>query len=219
MQMKTTKDNLRQALGLRENRNLSQLTHDYACVAVILHETSAGDLDLAVIRRAEIKTDPWAGHLALPGGRREEHDADDIQAAVREAREEIGISLNSAQALGQIHDIQARRGGTLLKFFLRPVVFLIEEKGQANLDPMEVAQLYWIPLSHFLEPKNHLLFAWDHNGKKVQLPGIRFPDGKIFWGLSYMLMTDFIERLAEARLDTQMQSLAQLSDLSHWHKY
>ena len=214
--MKKTKDYLRQAIASRPNRDLSALSHDYACVALILHETKSADLEIAVIRRAEVETDPWAGHLAFPGGRREPSDPDDIFSAARETREEIGIALDMDAAIGRIDDVQARRGGNLLNFFLRPVVFMVEAKGDAVLDPLEVAHLYWMPLSQFLDPSNHLMFRWDRDGGKMDLPGIRFPDGKIFWGLSYMLLTDFVRRLADARLHAQLSALGQLSNLAHW---
>ena len=42
---------------------------------------------LLLIRRAEREGDPWSGHLALPGGRRDESDTDLLATALRETFE------------------------------------------------------------------------------------------------------------------------------------
>jgi hypothetical protein len=55
-----------------------------AAVAVILAGAMA---DVALIRRSERPDDPWSGHMALPGGRKDPVDADLWASAERETRE------------------------------------------------------------------------------------------------------------------------------------
>lgn len=213
---------LEDAISARAAVNLSHVADDYACVAVILRKLE-DDLELAVIRRAEVETDPWSGHLALPGGRKEPSDRDDIFAAAREAQEEIGIDLHQAKVLGQLDDVQAQRDGQKLRFYLRPSVFVVEERGQEKLDPGEVAELYWPKLSYLLDPQNHIGLPREYAGTTFHLPAIQFPNGKVFWGLSYLVLTDLVERLAQetlaAAVAREFPALAQLQDLSHWRKY
>lgn len=59
----------------------------------------AGDPEVLFIKRAARKGDRWAGHVALPGGKRDSEDEDDKAAAVREASEEIGMDLNVESCL------------------------------------------------------------------------------------------------------------------------
>jgi 8-oxo-dGTP pyrophosphatase MutT (NUDIX family) len=54
-----------------------------------------GDAEVLFIKRAGRAGDRWSGHTALPGGKRDPEDADDVAAAVRETREEIGLDLVS----------------------------------------------------------------------------------------------------------------------------
>ena len=41
----------------------------------------------------------FAGEVSLPGGKREEGDADDVQTALREAKEEIGLDPSLVNAV------------------------------------------------------------------------------------------------------------------------
>src|SRR5262249_28795811 len=51
--------------------------------------------------------DPWSGHMAFPGGRVDPGDADARAAAERETLEELGLSLEGAERLGQLDDLNA----------------------------------------------------------------------------------------------------------------
>ena len=58
-----------------------------------------GDAEVVFIKRAARQGDRWTSHVALPGGKRDPGDADDKAVAVRETVEEIGLDLNSPDAL------------------------------------------------------------------------------------------------------------------------
>jgi 8-oxo-dGTP pyrophosphatase MutT (NUDIX family) len=58
-----------------------------------------GDPEAIFIKRAARKGDRWTSHVALPGGKRDPEDEDDRAVAVRETAEEIGLDLNSRDAL------------------------------------------------------------------------------------------------------------------------
>lgn len=209
---------LQRALALRERKDLSALANDYACVALILR-WHCQQLYLGFIRRADMPSDPWSGHLALPGGRREASDKNDLAAALRETAEEVGIQLPEARAIGTLDDIQARRSGKLLPFFLRPFLFLLEgSEPELRLDPNEVDKFYWIRADYLLDPANHVEFPWEKEAQPLKLPGIRFPTGQVLWGLTYMILTDFMERLAAARVQNEFSLLRNLDDLSFWKK-
>ena len=91
-----------------------------ACVAILLRGASLVDLEVAFIRRATSATDRWSGQIAFPGGKREAEDIDDVATAIRETQEEVGIALERAEHIAAIDDIQARRRGELLPFFIPP---------------------------------------------------------------------------------------------------
>eukprot|EP01125_Pyxidicula_operculata_P005869 TRINITY_DN2051_c0_g1_i4.p2 TRINITY_DN2051_c0_g1~~TRINITY_DN2051_c0_g1_i4.p2 ORF type:complete len:133 (+),score=29.93 TRINITY_DN2051_c0_g1_i4:17-415(+) len=54
---------------------------------------SSSIVEMLFIKRADRKGDIWSGHVAFPGGKREE-DETDIQCGIRETFEEIGVDLS-----------------------------------------------------------------------------------------------------------------------------
>ena len=60
-----------------------------------LSQTWEGDPEVLFIKRAGRAGDRWSGHTALPGGKRDPQDSDDLAAAVRETREEVGLDLTT----------------------------------------------------------------------------------------------------------------------------
>ncbi|KEH36569.1 nudix hydrolase-like protein [Medicago truncatula] len=61
-----------------------------AAVLICLFEGQDGNLRVILTQRAS-SLSTHAGEVALPGGKRDESDADDIETALREAKEEIGL--------------------------------------------------------------------------------------------------------------------------------
>lgn len=60
---------------------------------------SESDPEVLFIKRAGRKGDRWSGHVALPGGKRDPPDADDLVTAIRETKEEVGLDLTSEDCL------------------------------------------------------------------------------------------------------------------------
>ena len=76
-----------------------------AAVSVVLR--SAEGLDLLLIKRAHFDRDPWSGHMALPGGRRDPKDIDLKHTAIRETMEETALELGQDdQHLGQLKALE-----------------------------------------------------------------------------------------------------------------
>jgi hypothetical protein len=59
-----------------------------------------GDPEMLFIKRAANERDPWSGHIAFPGGRRDASDESDVAVAVRETWEEVGLDLSEEAAGG-----------------------------------------------------------------------------------------------------------------------
>src|SRR5262245_42493121 len=77
-----------------------------AAVAAIFRDRPSG-AELFFILRAERSGDPWSGHVAFPGGRRDPRDKTLLETAIRETREEVGIELALDHLIGRLPDVPA----------------------------------------------------------------------------------------------------------------
>jgi 8-oxo-dGTP pyrophosphatase MutT (NUDIX family) len=128
-----------------------------AAVACLLRYTLAGELECLFITRAKHPGDPWSGDVAWPGGRLEAGESE-LQAAIRETREELGLELNCAawQLLGPLPDRPAVRTAGLAKLVVRALVFLHCESADAPLPPFvpaprEVDAVWWVNTRHLTD--------------------------------------------------------------------
>ena len=78
--------------------------HTQAAVSLVLR--TAADLEVLLIKRAESERDPWSGHIALPGGRREPDDPDLTQAEWEQGIELYARARKSIEgATVQLHGL------------------------------------------------------------------------------------------------------------------
>jgi 8-oxo-dGTP pyrophosphatase MutT (NUDIX family) len=161
----------------------------WAAVAAVV----APDPDaILLIRRAERVGDPWSGHMALPGGRREPEDTDLLATAIREAREEVGLPLTPADLLGNLEDVVPRTP-VLPPIAVRPYVFLVSSPPPISLNP-EVTASSWVPLSRLLRPDAHHPVRLEVAGQSRVVPAYELEDG-IVWGMTERILTALLNHL------------------------
>lgn len=162
-----------------------------AAVAVTLRESREGP-EVLLIRRAESPRDPWSGHMAFPGGRRDPGDPNLQKTAERETLEELGLRLERYGRLaGQLDDIDAVARGRNLGMIVRPHVYALNEAPELKPKPDEVAEAIWAPLAPMMEGKLDTVRPYRMGGREIDLPAYDL-DGRLVWGLTYhMLQTLF----------------------------
>jgi len=167
--------------------------HTEAAVALVL-AGAGSDLSLCAIRRAEHPLDPWSGHMALPGGRSSPEDPSPRAVAERETFEEVGIALGDPHWIGPLSDVLVRLGGGDRQMILSPSVYYLGEELAPFTVSDEVAEAFWIPLSHLWDPRNAGHLEWEWSGARLLYPAIRFR-GYSIWGLTFRVLTLFSDVL------------------------
>ncbi len=168
-----------------------------AAVAAVFRERD-GELELLFIRRSRRRGDPWSGHMAWPGGKREAGDATMLACAVRETREEVDLDLALHGEL--IGSLETLRFGSTRRTGLRAVfAFVFAVTGAPGLRPSdEVQEAVWIPFAYFVEWKSRrpwkALAAW----LPAVPPAFRY-ERRLIWGLTQWLLADLLARLAARR--------------------
>jgi len=133
-----------------------------ASVALCVQAAAGGDT-LLITRRAQGLRN-HAGQWALPGGRRD--DGESIEdAALRELREETGVSLEASAVLGMLDDYVTRSG-----YLMTPVVaWGGDADGELTAAPAEVARIFRVPLAD-LDVEPEFLHIPQVPGPVIRLP-------------------------------------------------
>jgi 8-oxo-dGTP pyrophosphatase MutT (NUDIX family) len=122
------------------------LTPAAVLIAVVPRET--GDHILLTQRTDHLNDHP--GQISFPGGRMEADDASPGHTALREAREEIGLSPDLPRILGYLPDYRTATG-----FLIHPAVAWLQPPFALQLDTFEVAEVFEAPLADLFDQSRH----------------------------------------------------------------
>ncbi len=173
----------------------------WASVAMIF--AGKGDeLELCFIKRAEREGDPWSGQVAFPGGRAGPGDAGPLDVAERETWEEIGLRLEKSHRVAPLPELPVRRGDVDMHLTLSPFVYHLGGSRFPVKPNHEVAEVFWVPLSHLFDAGNTTSLDFVRNGESFTFPGVAF-GGRIVWGLTLRVLGIFAEQL-----DRELPSLS-----------
>lgn len=139
------------------------------------------------------------GQVSLPGGRLDRPDESVIEAALREANEEVGTSAAEVEVLGELTPLHIPVSG----FVLHPVVGASTRRPEFVLATEEVDRLIEVPILTLLKPD---AVAWERR-VMAQAPDVNVDvpyfaiDGARVWGATAMVLAEFIAVLEEYRRD------------------
>ncbi|WP_246055029.1 NUDIX hydrolase [Paracoccus gahaiensis] len=117
-----------------------------AGVLAAFHE---GDGRLVLTKRASgLRHHP--GQIALPGGKVDPGDADAVAAALREAREEVGLDPAQVRILGTLPPHR-----TVTGFAVTPVLAVIRGPFTPVPEAGEVQEVFTLPFDHIADPARY----------------------------------------------------------------
>ena len=162
--------------------------HPVAAAVLIPVIARADPTVLLTQRSADLRH--HAGQISFPGGRIEAGDAGPAAAALREAREEVGLEADFVEISGYLPDHITPSG-----FRITPVVGIVRPGFTLRLDSNEVAELFEVPLAHVFDPARRRprtrRFGPDESGEEAEVQLCDIPwEGRIIWGATAgMLIT------------------------------
>ena len=162
-----------------------------AAVAMIFRSTP--EMEVLLVRRSISERDPWSGHMALPGGRRDATDASILHTAIRETHEETGLEITEQAALGRLPPVspQTRRVPTVR---VTPFVFGVPGEAVATVASPEIDSVFWVGLNELRDPDNHSVVGIPLIGTVREFPAYRV-QGQVVWGLTYRILSRFLGQI------------------------
>jgi 8-oxo-dGTP pyrophosphatase MutT (NUDIX family) len=132
-----------------------------------------------------------AGQIAFPGGKIEPDDETPLDAAMREAHEEVGLERQVIEPIGYL-DLYLTFSG----FRILPTVARIAPSYAMQINPSEVADVFEVPLEFLMTPGNHQRHSRENHGVTRQYYAMPFHE-RYIWGVTAGILRNLYERIYE----------------------
>jgi 8-oxo-dGTP pyrophosphatase MutT (NUDIX family) len=134
--------------------------------------------------------DAHAGQISFPGGRVEASDSSREETALRETEEEVGLARSAVTLIGRLPEYAIPSG-----FRITPVVGWVEPPFVVTPDPFEVADIFEVPLEHFLDAANYQRREFHFRGRHRHYLAVPY-EGRYIWGATAGMLYTLCRMLA-----------------------
>ena len=160
-----------------------------AGVLVAVAPRPSGAVILLTKRAPTLKHHP--GQIAFPGGKVDDGDANPTAAALREAREEIGLPSDMIDVIGTLPPHE-----TVTGFQVTPVLALVQKSFVSIPEPGEVAEIFEVPLAHVLDRDRYSIQSRRWRGTRRAY--FTVPWGPYYiWGATARMLCALADRMAD----------------------
>lgn len=160
-----------------------------AAVLLYVFPDLQGNYRMCFIKRtSRYPSDPHAGQISFPGGKREPQDNTDWDTAIREAKEEVGILPGNTKKIGALSPLYI----PVSNFIVHPFLSSAEEAPNFQLQEEEVDAIITPKISDILD-QNSLQYREIKVGQGRLLKDVPhfYLEKQIIWGATAMILNEF----------------------------
>lgn len=130
-----------------------------------------------------------AGQISFPGGKIDATDASPLDAALREACEEVGLKREFIDPVGYL-DLY----GTAFGFRILPTVAKVKPGFTLAINEAEVVDAFEVPLAFLMNPENHQIHTKEFRGMDRSYYAMPFAE-RYIWGATAGILRVLYERI------------------------
>lgn len=158
-----------------------------AAVLIAVRDGRRGPEVILTKRSSRLKHHP--GQIAFPGGKIDAGDASPMDAALREADEEVGLKREFIEPIGYL-DVY----GTAFGFRILPTVARVKPGFELAINEYEVVDAFEVPLAFLMNPENHQLHTKEFRGMERSYYAMPFAE-RYIWGATAGILRVLYERI------------------------
>jgi 8-oxo-dGTP pyrophosphatase MutT (NUDIX family) len=133
-----------------------------------------------------------AGQISFPGGKIDATDASPLDAALREAWEEVGLERTFVHPIGYL-DLY----GTGFGFRILPTVARVQPGFSLDINRSEVDDVFEVPLAFLMDPANHQLHSKEFRGMERSYYAMPYAE-RYIWGATAGILRILYERICQS---------------------
>ena len=161
-----------------------------AAVLVPVLEEPDGLHLVYTVRKGDLQD--HAGQISFPGGSMDPSDGSLLETALREAEEEIDLSRDLVEVVGELEEMYIPPSN----FRVSPFVGLLPPGAEMVIAPDEVEEIFTVPLKELLAPETFRRALWRRDGRDYEVPVFAVEGSRReIWGATAAMTAALLARL------------------------
>ncbi len=184
--MDDLKERIKHVLSQRQKKALPSNGMVKAAVLLPILEKKGSPFIIFTKRTESVAT--HKGEISFPGGLQEEGDSSLLETALRESREELGISQEQVEILGELDDTVTR----VTNYHLTTFVGALRTPVHYRISPVEIERVIEVPLSTLRDPLNFREETWEF-GDERHIVYFYTYGNDVIWGATARILKHFLD--------------------------
>jgi 8-oxo-dGTP pyrophosphatase MutT (NUDIX family) len=144
---------------------------------------------MVLLTQRSAELNEHAGQIAFPGGKIDATDRSPLDAALREAEEEVGLDRSYVDPIGYL-DLY----GTGFGFRILPTVARVRPGFTLAINRSEVVDAFEVPLAFLMNPANHHVHSKEFRGMERSYYAMPYAE-RYIWGATAGMLRVLYERI------------------------